>query len=138
MACTTTRTADSRTVQTPVREPVGTQDHPISPDREVSQVGPPSASTEEAHGSESEDLIDAESVLSDDEGIKEAGSASADPSLSKQDEALSDGDDCRKVLCNGHNFLLLETLAYRFTPSFGSMYEGRTCILGRGVLVLVG
>jgi hypothetical protein len=29
-------------------------------------------------------------------------------------------------------------LAYTFTPSFGSMYEGRTDKLGRGVLFLIG
>jgi hypothetical protein len=41
----------------------------------------------------------------------------------------------RKVLCNGHNFPVINIYAYRFTPSFGSMYEGRTCILGSGVQV---
>jgi hypothetical protein len=30
-----------------------------------------------------------------------------------------------KILCNGHNFPLIGKLAYTFTPSFGSMYEGR-------------
>jgi hypothetical protein len=45
---------------------------------------------EEAHGSESEDTFGAKTVLSDDEGIKEPGRASGDPSLSKEDEALSD------------------------------------------------
>jgi hypothetical protein len=32
----------------------------------------------------------------------------------------------------------VENYQYAFTPSFGSMYEGRTDILGRGALVLVG
>jgi hypothetical protein len=39
--------------------------------------------------------------------------------------------------CNGHNFPLIGKLGYTFTPSFRSMYQGRTHILGRGVLVLV-
>jgi hypothetical protein len=40
--------------------------------------------------------------------------------------------------CNGHNFPLIGKLAYTFTSSFRSMYQGRTHILGRGVLGLVG
>jgi hypothetical protein len=40
--------------------------------------------------------------------------------------------------CNGHNFPLMGKLAYTFTSSFRSMCQGRTHILERGVLVLVG
>jgi hypothetical protein len=40
--------------------------------------------------------------------------------------------------CNGHNFPLIGKLLYAFTPSFGSMDEGRTDILGSGGMVLVG
>jgi hypothetical protein len=40
--------------------------------------------------------------------------------------------------CNGHNFPLIGKLAYIFTPSFRSMYQGRSYILGSVGLVLVG
>jgi hypothetical protein len=43
-----------------------------------------------------------------------------------------------QLLCDGQNFSLIEKSTYTITPLFGSMYSGRTSILGRGVLVLVG
>jgi hypothetical protein len=43
-----------------------------------------------------------------------------------------------QLLCNGQNFTFIGKLAYAITPSLRSMYLGRTTILGRGVLVLVG
>jgi hypothetical protein len=43
-----------------------------------------------------------------------------------------------KLLCNGHNFPLIGQVRLNFTPSFGSMYEGKSYIHGRSVLVLVG
>jgi beta-galactosidase GanA len=43
-----------------------------------------------------------------------------------------------QLLCNGQNFSLMEQLTETITPSFGSMYQKRTSIHRRGVLVLVG
>jgi hypothetical protein len=44
-----------------------------------------------------------------------------------------------KLPCNGHNFLpTIGQVRLTFTPSLGSMYEGRSYIHGRGGLVLVG
>jgi hypothetical protein len=93
MTRTKTRTADPRTVQMPAQEPVGIKDHPLSPSHEVPQeAGPPSTSAEEAHVFVSENPLNFETGF-DDEGIKEAGSAWGDLSLSEQDKALSDGDE---------------------------------------------
>jgi hypothetical protein len=43
-----------------------------------------------------------------------------------------------KLPCNGHNFPFIGQVRFTFTPSFGSMYEGRSDIHGRVGLVLVG
>jgi hypothetical protein len=43
-----------------------------------------------------------------------------------------------RLLCDGQNFPLIGKLTYTITPPFRSVNLGRTCILGRGVLVLVG
>jgi hypothetical protein len=43
-----------------------------------------------------------------------------------------------QLLCDGQNFPLIGKLTYTSTPTFRSVNLGRTCILGRGVLVLVG
>jgi hypothetical protein len=43
-----------------------------------------------------------------------------------------------KLPCNGHNFPPTGQVRFTFTPSFESMYEGRSFILGRVGLVLVG
>jgi hypothetical protein len=43
-----------------------------------------------------------------------------------------------KLLCNGHNLLPIGQVRLTFTPSLGSMYEGRSYIHGIVGLVLVG
>jgi hypothetical protein len=43
-----------------------------------------------------------------------------------------------KLPCNGHNFPPIGQVRLTFTPSFYSMYEGRSYIHGRVGLVLVG
>jgi hypothetical protein len=43
-----------------------------------------------------------------------------------------------KLLCNGQNFPPIGQVRFTFTPSFESMYEGGSSILGRVGLVLVG
>jgi hypothetical protein len=43
-----------------------------------------------------------------------------------------------KLQCNGHNFLPIGQVRLTFSPSFESMYEGRSYIHGRVGLVLVG
>jgi hypothetical protein len=43
-----------------------------------------------------------------------------------------------KLQCNGHNFLPIGQVRLTFTPSFESMYEGRSYKHGRVGLVFVG
>jgi hypothetical protein len=43
-----------------------------------------------------------------------------------------------KLPCNGHNFPPVGQVRLTFTPSLGSMHEGRSSIQGRVGLVLVG
>jgi hypothetical protein len=123
-AATTKTKAGFRTT---LREPLGTNDHPLgpvaptndSPDSDFSQVPPhPSALTEEDSNPEQEDSARSEqedsapqvaTVDDHEEDLEEEGLKPENPSLSEQDEALTEGEEDSSY-CDASQFAAVPNL----------------------------
>ena len=89
--------------QTPVREPVSTDDHPLSPtvptddppDSDFSRVVPPPAPIEEEdpNSEQEKPAPQVENVFGDEEDTEEDEPKTDEPSLSEKDQALTEDEE---------------------------------------------